>query len=74
MSVMATMRKKKESFFRAVIGELKKVTWTSKAELILSTKVVMISIFLFGLAIYVCDLAIHSVINGMGNLVKMIFG
>lgn len=73
MSTITTQRKK-VSFFREVQNELKKVTWTSKAELIMSTKAVMIATFLFGIAIYVCDLAIHAVINGLGALAKGILG
>ncbi len=73
MSTITTQRKK-VSFFREVQNELKKVTWTSKAELIMSTKAVMIATFLFGIAIYACDLAIHAVINGLGALAKGILG
>lgn len=73
MSTITTQRKK-VSFFREVLNELKKVTWTSKAELIMSTKAVMIATFLFGLAIYGCDLVVHTVINGLGALVKGILG
>ena len=74
MSTVATQRKKKLSFFREVQQELKKVSWTSKAELIVSTKVVMIATFCFGLAIYLCDLAIHETIHGLGAIVRIIFG
>lgn len=73
MSTITTQRKKL-SFFREVQNELKKVTWTSKAELIVSTKAVMIATFFFGLAIYGCDLAVHGVVNGLGALARMIFG
>ncbi len=67
-------QKKKQSFFREVINELKKVTWTSKEELLMSTKAVIIATFVFGLMIYVCDLLIRGTVTGIGTLVRMIFG
>jgi len=65
---------KKQSFFREVINELKKVTWTTKAELLMSTKAVIIATFAFGLMIYLCDLVIRGTVTGIGTLVRMIFG
>jgi preprotein translocase subunit SecE len=73
MSTVAT-REKKLSFFREVQNELKKVTWTTRAELMASTKAVIIATFAFGLGIYLCDLAIHGSIDGFSKLVQMIIG
>ncbi len=73
MSTITTQRKKL-SFFREVQNELKKVTWTSKAELIMSTKAVMIATFVMGFAIYLCDLGVHGIVNGLGALAQKIFG
>lgn len=50
----------------ALKEELKKVNWTTKAELILCTKIVLWSTLLFGLGIYLVDL----VIKGSLELVK----
>jgi preprotein translocase subunit SecE len=69
-----TGEKKKVSFLREVQNELKKVTWTSKEELLFCTKAVIIATFLFGLTIYVVDLGIRGVIDLAGNFVRMIFG
>ncbi len=69
-----TPQSKKQSFFREVLNELKKVTWTTKEELLVSTKAVIIATFAFGLTIYMCDLAIRGTITGIGVLVRMIFG
>jgi preprotein translocase subunit SecE len=69
-----TPQSKKQSFFREVINELKKVTWTSKEELLMSTKAVIIATFAFGLLIYLCDLLIRGTITGVGSIVRMIFG
>lgn len=65
---------KKQSFFHEVINELKRVTWTSKEELLASTKAVIIATFAFGLMIYMCDLIIRGTVTGFGTLVRMIFG
>ena len=69
-----TPQKKKQSFFREVINELKKVTWTTREELMVSTKAVVIATFVFGLTIYLCDLMIRGTVTGIGVLVRMIFG
>jgi len=69
-----TGEKKKQSYFREVQSELKKVTWTSKEELLFCTRAVIIATFLFGLTIYVVDLGIRGILDVAGNFVRMIFG
>jgi preprotein translocase subunit SecE len=71
-----TGKKKKEgrSFFGELKEELKKVSWTTKDELISSTKVVLLSIFLFGLGIYVVDLLVKGVLEGIKVSLRFIFG
>jgi len=66
--------KKKLSYFREVQNELKKVTWTSKEELIFCTKAVIVATFIFGFAIYVVDLGIRGALELAGSLFRMIFG
>ena len=73
MSTIST-REKKLSYFREVQNELKRVTWTSKEELILCTKVVIVSTLLFGLAIYVVDLGIRGVLDLADAFVRMLAG
>ncbi|PIS03166.1 MAG: preprotein translocase subunit SecE [Chlamydiae bacterium CG10_big_fil_rev_8_21_14_0_10_42_34] len=70
----AITEKKKVSYLREVQNELKKVTWTSKEELIFCTKAVIIATFLCGLTIYVVDLGIRGFIDLASNFVRMIFG
>lgn len=74
MSTITTSEKKKVSYFREVQSELKKVTWTSKEELIFCTKAVIIATFLFGFAVYIVDLAIRAGIDSAGALVRMMLG
>jgi len=74
MTTLSTGEKKKLSYFREVKNELRKVTWTSKDELILCTKAVVFATFFFGFAIYLVDLAIHGSLGAVANLFRMIFG
>ena len=74
MSTIVTREKKKLSYFREVQNELKKVTWTSKEELIFCTKAVIISTFVFGFAIYLIDLTIRSGLDLAGVFVRIMFG
>jgi preprotein translocase subunit SecE len=68
------IEKKKVTYFREVQNELKKVTWTSKEELIFCTKAVIIATFVFGLTIYGVDLCIRGLLDMAGNIVRMVFG
>jgi preprotein translocase subunit SecE len=62
------------SWLNGLKTELRKVTWTTKDELVLFTKVVVSCTFALGLGIYVVDLVIKGVLNGFGALIHLIFG
>lgn len=62
------------SYIQELKEELKKVTWTTKAELVTCTRIVIGATFAFGLGIYLVDLIIKGVLDGFGALVHMIFG
>ena len=72
MTTITTKEEKKLSYLREVQNELKRVTWTSRAELLLSTKAVVIATFVFGFAIYVADLAIRGCVDALSYLVRLI--
>ena len=74
MSTITTREKKKLSYFREVQNEMKRVTWTSKEELLFCTKVVVLSTFFFGFIIYLIDLTIRGSLDLAAVLVRMIFG
>jgi preprotein translocase SecE subunit len=74
MTTATTKERKKLSYFREVQNELKKVTWTPKQELFYSTKAVILATFIFGFAIYLADLGIRGVLDGIGNVARLIFG
>jgi preprotein translocase subunit SecE len=64
----------KTSYLRELKEELKKVTWTTKAELILLTKIVVGATFVLGLGIYAVDLTIKGVLSGFAALLHLILG
>lgn len=64
--------KRNGSFLRDMKGEMKRVSWTTKDELRTCGKIVIGSIFVLGIGIYLVDLVIRLVLDGIGNLVRLI--
>ena len=52
-------------FVQDLKEELKKVSWTTKEELLSCTKVVVLSTFIFGMGIYLVDLMIKGVLQSI---------
>ena len=67
-------RKDPLTFVSELKEELKKVSWTTKSELISATKTVIASIFFFGIGIYLVDLAIKGGLELIKRAVFFIFG
>ena len=63
-------RMRKGKFLQDTKEELKKVSWTTQKELAMFTKVVVLSTFIFGFAIYISDLCIRSSLDGLGTIVR----
>lgn len=75
MSKVEINRSERQSpmeWFGEVKQEVKKITWTTKEELILFTKVTVGMTFAVGLGIYLVDLLIQSGLSGVSALVKAI--
>jgi preprotein translocase subunit SecE len=70
----ASKKKPAFSFVQELKEELKKVSWTTKNELKLSTQVVVGATFLFGLGIYLFDLVIKGALDFIALFVHFIFG
>ena len=51
------------------VGELKKVVWTPKSELIKSTQLVVVAVIAVAVAIALVDLGFSSAINGIAKLI-----
>jgi len=64
---------KKTQFLYELKEELKKVSWTTKAELLLCTKMVVGGMFIFGLGIYMVDLVIKGALESFAHLVRFLF-
>lgn len=62
------------SYVRELKAELKKVTWTTKEELTLCTKVVIGATFVFGMGIYLSDLLIKGFLDGFSAIIHLVFG
>lgn len=58
----------------SVRGEFKKIHWTSKADLIASTKLVLVATLVFGLMVYVADFIVRGGLEGLKAVFRMISG
>lgn len=65
---------RKVGYLQELKNELRQVTWTSKEELVLFTKIVVGATFAFGLSIYGVDLLIKGCLTGFKTLIHLIFG
>ena len=54
--------------------ELKKVSWTTRDELRFSTKMVVLSMFIFGIGIYLIDFFIKGSLDLVRKMLHFIFG
>jgi len=64
--------KTKSHFFKDMKEEMKKVSWTTREELLTCTRIVVGAIFALGIGIYAVDLFIRFVLQGIGSLVRLI--
>ena len=64
----------RRGYVRELKEELKRVSWTSRDELVLSTKIVVGTTFVFGLGVYLVDLVVRGALNGLQGLVVTVIG
>lgn len=62
------------SYIQDLKDELRKVSWTPREELIFSTKMVVLTTFLLGLAIYFVDFVIKGGLELIKVVMRFIFG
>lgn len=70
-------KKKRQSLFAFISGlkeELKKVSWTTKPELLSATKIVILSTFCFGIGIYGVDLVVKGALETLKRALLFLFG
>ena len=68
------IKKKKLNYFREVQGELKKISWTTKIELVSFTKIVLGTTFIFAFVIYFADLFIRNALHLINLISRVLFG
>ena len=61
--------KKLVKFCKDTVGELKKVVWTPKHEVIKSSKLVIIAVVIICVSIAIIDLCFSSVFNALAGLI-----
>ena len=59
MNVFARLR----TFLHEVVVETKKVTWPGRDEVVATTVVVIAASFIFGIFLYICDLAFYRLVD-----------
>ena len=62
----------KKNYLREVQEELKRISWTSKEELFLNTKIVLGATFCFSLAVFGTDFLIRSCLNSVWYLAHIL--
>jgi preprotein translocase subunit SecE len=66
--------KKVVEFVGAIKQEFRRIEWTNAGELKSYTKIVLASIFLFGMGIYLIDLILQGILGGVNIVVKFFTG
>ena len=59
-----------KTFLREVVVETKKVTWPAREEVVATTVVVIAASFIFGIFLYVCDLAFFRLVDWVIKLLS----
>lgn len=67
-------REKLFRFFGEVKAEFRKISWTEREELILSTKAVVGAAFLLGIAVYCVDLGVRASLFLLESFFRVAFG
>lgn len=65
---------KVRDFVGDIKSEIHKVHWTSREELLAYTKIVVITTFLFGMAIYFVDMMIQGSLSALSYLLSLVAG
>ncbi|KAF3362423.1 Protein translocase subunit SecE [Chlamydiales bacterium STE3] len=75
--VVSEKTKKKyrlRDFIEEIKLELKNINWTSREELKTYTQIVVSATFVFGMGVYLVDLAIQATLNMLTWFTHLIFG
>lgn len=72
MAESSVNRAKVTDFIEEMKAEVARVTWTTREELEVYTKIVVCSTLVFGMGIYCVDLLIQGVLGGIGFFFHLI--
>ena len=61
-------------FFSSIKSEANKISWTSREELWVKTKVVAISTVFIGVLLFMTDLLVRGSLSGINSIVKLVTG
>lgn len=64
--------KQVRDFVADVKGEIQKITWTNREELLVYTKIVVGATFVFGMIIYALDLINQWILGGLNYLIHLL--
>jgi preprotein translocase SecE subunit len=64
----------KESFISSLKKEAKKISWPTRKSLKSNMKLVIISVFIFGLGIYCADLFVNKAVSMLNSVVFRLIG
>jgi len=76
-SKIVTMKEKEKNrttYFREVQKELKKISWVSKKDLFMLTKVVLGATLICGLGIYVADVTVQNALQMVYKILHLVIG
>ncbi|WP_201457063.1 preprotein translocase subunit SecE [Chlamydia sp. 17-3921] len=74
LSRKLTIAKKQAKLAGSFLDEVKKIEWVSKKNLKKYVKIVVMSIFGFGFAIYCIDLIFRKLLTFLGSITSFLFG
>lgn len=66
--------KRAREFVADIKSEIQKITWTTREELMVYTKIVVGATFAFGMAIYFLDIIIQTVLGSLSYFLHLISG
>ncbi|MCH9621559.1 MAG: Protein translocase subunit SecE [Chlamydiia bacterium] len=65
---------KKESFISSLKSETKKISWPTRKSLKSNVKLVILSVFIFGLGIYCADLFVNKAVTVLNSVIFRLIG
>jgi len=61
-----------KAYLKGVQGEVKKIHWTSRADLVRFTRLVLVSTVLFGFLVYLADICVRFGLDMLKAVFRMI--